>query len=489
MTKLIAMQSVQFVSNVPDRFNCSICSNVLQEPELTVCCGQHYCNECLKQWFGKHRRENCPNCRAEGSRFQHVPNRNLKSEINQQKVYCSNKAQGCTWSGELGDMKTHLDLRSGCRYTQVECTNRCGTKVSKKDLDSHVRSYCPLRSDVCQYCKKQDTARALASHKDVCPKFPVHCPNSCTFRTFPRESIPAHLNTCSRARQPCPFESVGCTVRDKPDDIKKHVSSNQAQHMTMLMESHKKVLTELKETKQELKETKQELTKTASKLETETEAMKSLKHALAFEVHAILKASTENERIGAFRSIQSQLEEEELDALDSLIFRVLDFSKHVREGTTWYSSPFIIEGYKVCLAVHPKGTGSGLGTHASLSLVLLDIVSSSPDSKEFTSALEEIRVMVPLFQHDANRVHRVFLKEIKGILPFDLSPLRAEEKRRTLGTLNEWIPHIIVKGELENQSFIIKIERTGDPIGQALLATAMRASALRMAAREDCRPS
>ncbi|XP_064382147.1 TNF receptor-associated factor 3-like [Halichondria panicea] len=482
------MQSSQFISPVSDRFNCNICTNVLREPKLTVCCGQHYCSDCLKQWFGKQRKESCPHCRAEGSKFQHVPNRSLNSEINQLKINCSNRTQGCTWNGELGDLKTHMESRSGCRYETVDCTNKCGTKNCRKDLDTHLRSSCPLRLETCQYCKKQDTHRAMQSHKDACPKAPVSCPNGCSlsmFRAFTRENLQAHLSTCSKARKPCPFEEVGCTVRDKPDELKKHLTANQAQHLTMLMESSKKVLVQLKETKEELQETKQELAKTNSKLEMETELLSSLKRGLAFEVNAIKQSDTENERIGAFRSIQSMLEEEELENLDSLIFRVIDFVKHFRDVTIWYSAPFIIEGFKVCVGVHPKGVGVGLGTHASFSLILLDIVSSSPNNEDFTGSLDDIRVLVPLSN---NRVHRSFLKEVKGALPFDLSPLKVGEKRRILGTIKDWIPHIIVKAELEGQSFMIKIERGGD-FHRALFASAMRASALSMAAREDCRTS
>ena len=39
----------KFVGAVDD-FICSICTKVLREPHLTVCCGQHYCSSCLKHW-------------------------------------------------------------------------------------------------------------------------------------------------------------------------------------------------------------------------------------------------------------------------------------------------------------------------------------------------------------------------------------------------------------------------------------------------------
>ncbi len=481
------MQSVQFIDTIPDRFNCNICTSVLTEPELSVCCGQHYCSSCLKQWFVKQRKESCPHCRAEGSKFQHVLNRSVSSEINQLKVQCSNSGQGCTWTGELGDLKTHLQTRSGCRFEKIDCTNKCGTKHCRKDMDSHLRNSCSLRQDTCPYCKKQDTYSAIQSHKNSCPKCNVSCPNGCSvFRSYTRENLPAHLLTCPKSRKPCPFQDAGCTVQDKPEELKKHLINNQPQHMTMLMESNKKVLAELKATKEELKETNQELAKTKNKLDIETELMKSLKRGLAFEAIAIQQSDTDNERAGAFRSIQSMLEEEELENLDSLIFRVIDFVKHFRAGTMWYSAPFILEGYRVCVGVKPKGEGLALVSHVSFSLVLLDIVSSSPSREDFIKSLDEIRILVPLSN---SRVHRQFMKEILGSMPLDLSPLKVGEKRRIIGTIKDWIPHLIVKNELEKQSFIIKIER-GDGLSQALFARAMRASALSMALQDDsCRTS
>ena len=474
----------EFINSVPDRFNCSICTNVLCEPELAVCCGQHFCEQCMKKWFLKQRKESCPHCRAEGSRFQHVTNKGLRSEINQLQIRCSKRALGCTWIGELGNIQQHLTSNTGCNYTQVECSNHCGTRPCRKDLTTHLKNDCQLRRVTCQHCKKQDTFSAINKHESVCPKFPVYCPNRCSYvnGSMYRENLPAHMKICPLEGQSCPFEEAGCKVRAKRDNLTKHVADNQAQHLLMLMETNKKTLEELRQTKQELQQVKQDFAKTNNKLEHEVEALKAMKRALAFEVNAIENSSTPTERTGAFRSIQAQLKVEELDRLNSLIFRVLDFSKHAREGTTWYSPPFIIEYYKVCLAVKPKGVGSGVGSHASLSLVLLDITSSSADSENFNRALNEIRILVPLFKMTPTAIHRVLLKDIKSGGAIDLSPLTEGEIKRTLGTVDEWISHGVVARELEKQSLLLKMERASsfDSLHAALLTSAMRS---------DCRTS
>lgn len=49
----------------PDRaLVCLICARVLREPELTDCCGNHYCATCLKHWIeSSGGNSGCPLCR------------------------------------------------------------------------------------------------------------------------------------------------------------------------------------------------------------------------------------------------------------------------------------------------------------------------------------------------------------------------------------------------------------------------------------------
>ena len=45
------MEDCCFVKDPPDDYLCMICVKVLNEPHLTDCCGQHFCQVCLEQWF------------------------------------------------------------------------------------------------------------------------------------------------------------------------------------------------------------------------------------------------------------------------------------------------------------------------------------------------------------------------------------------------------------------------------------------------------
>ena len=53
--------SCSFLEEPDQTLLCLICSRVLREPELTDCCGNHYCASCLKRWLNSSR--SCPLCR------------------------------------------------------------------------------------------------------------------------------------------------------------------------------------------------------------------------------------------------------------------------------------------------------------------------------------------------------------------------------------------------------------------------------------------
>jgi hypothetical protein len=48
------------VDEVPPKYICSICMKVLRKARLAECCGQHYCDSCLAQWFRSNPQKNVP---------------------------------------------------------------------------------------------------------------------------------------------------------------------------------------------------------------------------------------------------------------------------------------------------------------------------------------------------------------------------------------------------------------------------------------------
>ena len=42
-----------FVDDLPEEYTCQVCMKLLKEPQITDCCGQHFCRACLDRWFKK----------------------------------------------------------------------------------------------------------------------------------------------------------------------------------------------------------------------------------------------------------------------------------------------------------------------------------------------------------------------------------------------------------------------------------------------------
>ncbi len=475
-----------FIDSVQDRYKCAICTKVFRDPELTVCCGQHYCGTCLVQWFTKQHKTSCPYCRTEGSKFQHVENKGLKSEISQLKISCSNKCHGCEWTGELGELNDHLKRsgESGCSYAEIECPNKCGVKVIRNNLASHIITECSQRQEKCQYCGKQDTFAAIAEHKILCPNFPLVCPNDCDSDLIEREKMLEHLKICPKRKQDCPFEEAGCTVSLKPGDLETHMESCMSQHMQMLAIEHKEMKDKTMKMESELKSMQEKQAK-------EKETVKKLKQSLIFELRALDGSVHGGMKNAAYEAIETILEEESdiMNKPEPTAFRLLNFSQLARSSTTWYSAPFTIQHYKLCLAVHPRGLGSGFQSHASLSLILLEVrTAAMSEGPTFSSLLSSIHVLIPILKLGPGKHHRVYLSGICGG-NIDLSPLTEGEDKRILGTQEEWITHEAVSQGLWNDSLIVKIERAEERSSFDEMQAALMRHAMNSGRRAECNPS
>ena len=237
----------QFVGTTPSDYTCPICTKVVRDAHLTVCCGQYFCASCLTHWLGTQQgRKTCPHCRQED--FQHVPNKAIVRKVNELKIRCTNHREGCGWVGELGGLKSHLDSDKGCGYVEVTCTNKgCGERVNRKDLQTHSQEECYYRPYECEYCGHKDTYTAITgeigsrkhtqmsrssfcrsrrciknqNHYTECPEYPLACPNRCGVTGIRRRAMPDHCSSCPLEPLHCPLE--GCGERVNRKDLQTHL--------------------------------------------------------------------------------------------------------------------------------------------------------------------------------------------------------------------------------------------------------------------------
>ena len=231
-----------FVDTIPPKYNCNICLKVLRDAQLTVCCGQHYCDTCLKEWLNSKAqagKNTCPHCREEN--FQSFPNKAIIREIKEFKIRCVHKEKGCAWVGEMGTLKDHLSKSCGC--VKVKCrklahkvlltrglrstlsvASMCGATMERRHLTHHQKNECLYRLYKCQHCGYIDTYDAIAgsgkirnrdskigyggNHYSQCDEYPLKCPNTCGAVNIKRKDMKTHRENCPLEPIKCPFSEV-----------------------------------------------------------------------------------------------------------------------------------------------------------------------------------------------------------------------------------------------------------------------------------------
>ena len=253
---------------IPVRFVCIICTKVLRDPHLTECCGQNFCESCLKNWITKSRKKKqkvCPHCQLP---LKDILNKEKVRDINTLRIYCTYRKVGCEWEGELGDLNVHhnLDSDNGCGYVEVECPYSNGLQgkakyymecnIRRKDLVNHMGEECEYRPYTCEHCGHKDTYMAITmgylagpvssarkeSHYDQCPEYPLPCPNECGIQQIKRKDMDDHHKCCPLERLDCPFKDAGCTESIALKDMENHMEHNTQQHILKLFHAHQELM-------------------------------------------------------------------------------------------------------------------------------------------------------------------------------------------------------------------------------------------------------
>ena len=217
----------EFVDPVKD-FECPLCLYVTRDPNLTSCCGQHFCQVCINRIQINH--QPCPFCKH--TNFTVLLDKKQNRKVLELKVYCTMKEQGCNWTGELGGLSCHLN---DCQYVIVTCTKRCGESFQRHCLAAHIAELCPKRDFTCQYCSFKSTYEEVCNkHWPKCAKYPLPCPNKCGIAKVQRASLEQHLNECPLQQVECEFCHAGCKEKIQRKDLKVHMEKNLQKHLSLL---------------------------------------------------------------------------------------------------------------------------------------------------------------------------------------------------------------------------------------------------------------
>ncbi|XP_064389742.1 TNF receptor-associated factor 5-like [Halichondria panicea] len=251
-----------FVKELADKYKCSICTNLLDTPVLTECCGQHFCKACIEKWIIRKKVSICPHCRAEN--FNKIVSQPIIREIKELGVYCANRKNGCKAVINYDNFQKHVIK---CLFGVVECTNDCGMGgLLRKDLKQHRKQECPNRIVHCELCNEEGKHQEIVGnetkyyilvgdHKRTCPEVILACPNKCNEK-LKRKDIEEHRNECSLEEVDCPFKEAGCEVRLPRKDIPEHETTSMQSHLRLAMKASATVNTAMATVKRENKKLK-----------------------------------------------------------------------------------------------------------------------------------------------------------------------------------------------------------------------------------------
>ena len=267
-----------------DDFKCALCQNLLREPQLNDCCGEHLCRACVD------KDQPCPLCNS--LTFQVIPDKKLARRMERAKIKCSMHDQGCDWVGKLENLESHLDPTSGdCGYIHVNCTNACGGRVLRHQLPSHLERDCPRRRCSCQYCGCSASYENICTkHVAVCKKYPVPCPNECSVGTVERCCLEQHLqNECLLQEADCDFSHAGCTTRLRRRDVEKHAKENIQEHLRLLSIKFGEACVRLEQKEKQLDQVQAELRERDKQMEQQSQQIMRIEKHMT-KVLARLKA-------------------------------------------------------------------------------------------------------------------------------------------------------------------------------------------------------
>eukprot|EP00760_Papus_ankaliazontas_P029572 PhM_4_TR4297/c0_g1_i2/m.41115/K09848/TRAF4; TNF receptor-associated factor 4 len=222
-------EATWFVDSVDPSQKCPHCGRILKDPYTSNKCGHHLCYECVQEVLVKKLR--CPSigCGGPIELTSVTYNRALNDTIVATRVKCG--SLGCAWVGKLSDREYHMTKQ--CDRALVSCPWGCKKQVQRRFIDQHQLE-CDKRCLPCPHCSKVIALDLAESHFEVCPKYPVQCPNAgCDETTLRRLDLQHHLAAVCR-RQPVACEVVNCCERVPRDEMDAHMVSAAPKHVALL---------------------------------------------------------------------------------------------------------------------------------------------------------------------------------------------------------------------------------------------------------------
>ena len=148
-------------------YDCLVCQLIPKDPMQVTCCGKRFCRACITRI--KSEMNVCPHCKAKGDdMFQYFEDGAHRQAILELKVYCSNKKQGCDWTGELCHLENHENKQ--CLLRPYTCPYCDLYTASYRDITGHHEPECEMFQVSCPFCAGKVARKNVHLHETECVK-------------------------------------------------------------------------------------------------------------------------------------------------------------------------------------------------------------------------------------------------------------------------------------------------------------------------------
>eukprot|EP01083_Nonionella_stella_P014818 41503_1 len=186
-----------------------------------------------------------------------------------------NHNNGCSWKGELIDLRCHLV--NECEFHLIEC-EFCGNKVLQHNMAIHHEFECldiklNCRNDGCLHRIRRRLMDYHCSHQ--CEHRVVNCVNSECDARVSLFNLSDHLDECQENPTRCEYFKYGCTSNIKRKHKELHNKNFEAKHVKLKVNALERMLTDKSEQIDDLKFEISDLGKKYDELKSDMNVMSS----------------------------------------------------------------------------------------------------------------------------------------------------------------------------------------------------------------------
>jgi len=166
----------------------------------------------------------------------------LQNLLNSLKIQCIHSPRGCKWTGNLEQLKAHIN--NECNSIRIQCKNKgCKVFESRETMPEHEKQ-CQFYRLTCKSCTAKLRRKDYQYHElHICLENSINCPEDCG-QQMKRKDYHKHLhNDCPNFKVICEFSSIGCKTEVPRKSYHEHLKNDVIRHQRLTLT----LVSELKE--------------------------------------------------------------------------------------------------------------------------------------------------------------------------------------------------------------------------------------------------